>query len=200
MNVIDLTRKVLLFLMVFAFASAAVAGEPSDQIKQAIDKVISILTDPALEDPDRAEERRRLLRLAADERFDWDEMAKRSLARHWNTLTDQEKKEFVPIYADLLERTYMRKIDNYSGEKISYKAERVEGNYSKVRISVFTSRDVEIPVEYRLIKKGADWLIYDVSIEGVSLVNNYREQFNTIILRSSYDGLVEALKKKAASN
>jgi phospholipid transport system substrate-binding protein len=197
---IDFTHKILLFFMVFAFASAAVAGEPTDQMKQTIDKVISILTDPRLKNPDRAEERGRLVRLAADERFDWEEMAKRSLARHWRNLTEEEKKEFVPIYADLLERTYMKRIENYSGEKVSYKGERVEGTYSKVRVSVFTSQDVEIPVEYRLIKKGADWLIYDVSIEGISLVNNYREQFNSIILRSSYEGLVAELKKKVTKN
>ncbi len=197
---INFTHKILLFFMVFTFAGAAVAGEPTDQMKQTIDKVISILTDPRLKDPGRAEERGKLIRLAADERFDWEEMAKRSLARHWRKLTEEEKKEFVPIYADLLERTYMKRIENYSGEKVSYKGEGVEGTYSKVRVCVFTSQGVEIPVEYRLIKKGADWLIYDVSIEGVSLVNNYREQFNSIILRSSYEGLVAELKNKAAKN
>jgi len=200
MYLIDFPRKILLFFMVFTCASTAVAGEPTDQIKQTIDKVISILTDPTLTNPARAEERRKLIRLAADERFDWEEMAKRSLARHWKKLTEEEKREFVPIYADLVERTYMKRIENYSGEKVSYKGERVEGSYSKVSVSVFTSQDVEIPVEYRLIKKGAAWLIYDVSIEGVSLVNNYREQFNSIILRSSYEGLVAELRKKAANN
>ena len=187
-------------LLISGMASSALPGEPTDQIRQTIDKAISILTDPALKNPERAKERRRLLRLVADERFDWEEMAKRSLATHWRKLTEEQKKEFVPIYADLLERTYMKKIENYSGEKVSYKGEKVEGNYSKVMVGVLTSQDVEIPVEYRLIKKGAGWLIYDVSIEGVSLVNNYREQFNSIILRSSYEALVAQLKKKATTN
>ena len=94
----------------------------------------------------------------------------------------------------------MNRVKNYSGERVVYEGEKVKGKYSLVSVTVFTSKEVEIPVDYRLRKKGEEWPIYDVSIEGVSLVNNYRTQFNSIILRSSYEGLVEKLKEKVARN
>ncbi len=191
---------IVLFFLIFVLAAPASAGEPTDQIKSTIDKVIDILNDPGLKAPEKAKERRRLMRKIADERFDWQEMARRSLARHWKNRTDKEKEEFVPLFADLLERTYMNRVENYSGEKVTYTGERVEGKYALVSLSVFTSKDVEIPIEYRLQKKSEQWLIYDVSIEGVSLVNNYRTQFNSIILNSSYEGLVAKLKDKVAMN
>ena len=193
-------RGLVLFLLIFCLAVPGLAGEPTDQIKVTIDKIIATLADPDLEGPEKAAERRRLIRLAADERFDWHEMARRALAMHWKKRTDEEKKEFVPLFADLLERTYMNRIENYSGEKVIYHGEKVRGKYSLVSVTIFTSQDIEIPVKYRLRKKGDEWFVYDVSIEGVSLVNNYRTQFNSIILRSSYEGLVEKLKKKVAKN
>jgi phospholipid transport system substrate-binding protein len=187
------------FLLICGLAGLALAGEPTESIKQTTDKIIAILQDPALQEPDKEPERRRLIRLAADERFNWREMARRSLARHWKKRTDQEKEEFVTLYADLLERTYMNRLENYSGEKVTYDGERIEGDYSLVDITVFTSQDLQIPVQYRLRKRSSDWLIYDVIIEGVSLINNYRQQFNDIILKSSYEGLVEQLRKKVAN-
>ena len=141
-----------------------------------------------------------MLRNTLSERFDWEEMARLSLAGHWQGLTDEEKKEFVPLFTDLLERTYMNRIENYSGDKVTYDAERVKGNYSLVKVTIFTDKQVEIPVVYKMKKKGPEWTIYDVSIEGVSLVNNYRQQFDSIILSSSYQGLVEKLKEKVVKN
>ena len=193
-------RGIVLYFLICVLATPASAGEPTDQIKSTIDKVIAILNDPELKAPEKTKERRLLMRGIADERFDWQEMARRSLARHWKDRTDKEKEEFVPLFADLLERTYMNRVENYSGEKVIYTGERVEGKYALVSLSVFTSKDVEIPIEYRLQKKSDEWLIYDVSIEGVSLVNNYRTQFNSIILNSSYEGLVAKLKDKVAKN
>ena len=193
-------RVSIIFLLVFALAAPALGGEPTDQIKVTVDKIIAILNDPELTIPEKDEERRKLIRRAADERFDWHEMARRTLARHWRKRTDQEREAFVPLFTDLLERTYMNRVKNYSGERVVYEGERVKGKYSLVSVTVFTSKEVEIPVEYRLQKKGEEWLIYDVSIEGVSLVNNYRTQFNSIILNSSYEGLVEKLKEKIARN
>jgi len=191
---------IVLCFLICVLAAPASAGEPTVQIKSTIDKVIDILNDPEFKAPEKAKERRRLMRGVADERFDWQEMARRSLARHWKDRTDKEKDEFVPLFADLLERTYMNRVENYSGEKVTYTGERIEGKYALVSLSVFTSKDVEIPIEYRLQKKSDEWLIYDVSIEGVSLVNNYRTQFNSIILNSSYEGLVAKLKDKVAKN
>ncbi|MGD8371714.1 MAG: ABC transporter substrate-binding protein [Syntrophobacterales bacterium] len=192
-------RGLIVFLLIFGLAGVALAGEPTESIRQTTDKIIAILQDPAFQEPEKEPERKRLIRLAADERFNWREMARRSLARHWKKRTNEEKQEFVALYADLLERTYMNRIENYSGEKVTYDGERIEGNYSLVNITVYTSQDLEIPVQYRLKKRGSDWLIYDVLVEGVSLINNYRQQFNDIILKSSYEDLVEQLRKKVAN-
>jgi phospholipid transport system substrate-binding protein len=141
-----------------------------------------------------------MLRSTLSERFDWREMAQRSLADHWQSLSEEEKKEFVPLFTDLLENTYMKRIENYSGDKVSYEAERVKGNYSLVKVTIFTDKQVEIPVVYKMKKEGPEWMIYDASIEGVSLVNNYRQQFDSVILSSSYQALVEKLKEKAVKN
>jgi phospholipid transport system substrate-binding protein len=192
-------RGLVVFLLIFGLAGVALAGKPTESIRQTTDKIIAILQDPALQEPEKESERKRLIRLAADERFNWREMARRSLARHWKKRTNEEKQEFVALYADLLERTYMNRIENYSGEKVTYDGERIEGNYSLVNITVFTSQDLEIPVQYRLRIRGSDWLIYDVLVEGVSLINNYRQQFNDIILKSSYEDLVEQLRKKVTT-
>jgi phospholipid transport system substrate-binding protein len=193
-------RGIVPLLLIFALTIPALAGEPTDNIRVTIDKIIAILTDPELKAPEKADERRKLIRRVADERFDWHEMSRRTLARHWKDRTDKEKEEFVPLFADLLERTYMNRVENYSGERVVYNGEKIKGKYSLVSVTVFTSKEIEIPVEYRLQKKSDEWLIYDVSIEGVSLVNNYRTQFNSIILNSSYEGLVEKLKDKVARN
>ena len=193
-----LCRTFALLLVIFGLATPSLAGEPTDHIRKTTDKIITILNDPALKN--EVETRRKMLRNTLNERFDWEEMARLSLAGHWQGLTDEEKKEFVPLFTDLLERTYMNRIENYSGDKVTYDAERVKGNYSLVKVTIFTDKQVEIPVVYKMKKKGPEWTIYDVSIEGVSLVNNYRQQFDSIILSSSYQGLVEKLKEKVVKN
>jgi phospholipid transport system substrate-binding protein len=172
------------------------AGEPMDAVKQSTDRILKVLKDPELKAKSKEPEKRRLLRKIADERFDWEEMAKRSLATHWGERTPEERKEFVSLFADLLERSYMGKIEGYKNEKIVLEKENVDADYAVVETNVVTEREVEIPIDYRFHKKGSDWLVYDISIEGVSLVNNYRTQFNNIIMSSSYQELVKKLKAK----
>jgi phospholipid transport system substrate-binding protein len=193
-----LSRTIFLLLLIFGLVTNSLAGEPTDHIRKTTDKMISILNDPVLKN--NLEERRKILRNAVNERFDWREMARRSLAEHWKSRTEEEKKEFVPLFTDLLESTYMKRIENYSGDQVSYDDERVKGDYSLVKVTIFTDKQVEIPVVYKMKKKGQEWMIYDVSIEGVSLVKNYRQQFDSVILSSSYQGLVEKLKEKAPKN
>src|SRR3990172_11516605 len=166
------------FFLIFGMTLPAWAGEPTEKIKQTTEKILSIVKDPALKSPAKAQERKKLIRQAVDERFNWEEMARRALARHWEKRTEEEKKEFVSLFADLLERTYMGKVEGYSGEKVQYEGDSVEGNYASVKMKIITEKNVDIPLEYRLRKEAKDWLVYDVSIEGVSLVNNYRTQFN----------------------
>lgn len=198
MKIISLSRGSVSLLLVVGIATSVFAGEPTDQIRETTDKILSIVTDPALKDPARAEERRRLIRASADERFDWEEMARRSLARHWAERTDEEKRQFTSLFSDLLERTYMDKVEGYSGEKVVYGGESVEGDFAIVKVKILTAKEVEISVDYRLRRKEKGWLIYDLSVEGVSFVNNYRSQFNSIIMKSSYGELVKKLEAKLA--
>ncbi len=191
-------QTVLLLLLILGMAVPCNAGEPTQQINQTTDKILSILSDSNLKQPSRAQERKDLISQAVDERFDWQEMAQRSLSRHWAQRTPEEKKEFVELFRDLLERTYLEKVDDYSGETVRYEGESVEGNFAIVKVRILSSKKNEIPVEYRLKKKGKQWLVYDISIEGVSLVNNYRTQFNSILVKSSYQDLVQKLKDKVS--
>jgi phospholipid transport system substrate-binding protein len=198
MNVRHLVKGMLVLFLVLGISALALGGEPTNEIRQTTDRILSILADRSLKSPSKVEERRRLIRKAVDERFDWEEMARRSLARHWASRTEEEKKEFVRLFGDLLERTYMSKVEGYSGEKVLYEGEKVDGEYATVSVKIVTKKNVDIPVEYRLKKREESWLVYDVSIEGVSLVNNYRTQFNSIITQSSYENLIRKLKEKVA--
>jgi len=175
---------------------SAWAGEPTDQVKETTDKILAIVTDPALKVPEKAGERQRLIRQAVDERFDWEEMSRRTLARYWAERTEAEKKAFIDVFGQLLERTYMDKVEGYSGEKVLYVGERVEGEYGAVAVKIVTQQTREISVIYRMKKKGGSWYVYDISIEGVSLINNYRTQFNSILSRSSFESLMERLREK----
>ena len=199
MNLAHFRRGLVLLLLVFGIALPGWAGEPTDEIKQTTDKILSILTNPSLKGSSKTAEREKLIRQAIDERFNWEEMARRSLARYWDQRTDGEKKEFVRLYSDLLERTYMDKVEGYSGEKVTYEGESVDNGYAVVRIKIVTKKNTDIRVHYRLKRVENKWLVYDVSIEGVSLVNNYRTQFNSIILKSSYENLVKRLKERVES-
>jgi phospholipid transport system substrate-binding protein len=177
-------------------AGQALAGPVSEQLKDAIDRVVKILDDPALAGPDRTAERRAAVTKIAQEIFDFPEVARRSLARHWQPLTDKQREEFTGLFADLLERSYVSKIELYSGEKITYANERIDGDTATVATRVLTKSGAEVPIDYRLLKKGTRWLVYDVNIEGVSLVSNYRTQFNKIIQTSSFNELLQKLKTK----
>jgi phospholipid transport system substrate-binding protein len=187
---------ILSLLFFLSIAVSVLAAEPMEAIKQTTDKILTIVTNPALKPPSKAAEKEKLIRQAVDEQFDWEEMARRSLATHWAKRTPEERKEFVFLFSDLLERTYMKKVEDYSGEKVLYEGETQDGDYAVVKVKIVTKKNKDISVEYRLKKEGNNWLVYDVSILGVSLVNNYRTQFNSIISQSSYENLVKRLREK----
>jgi phospholipid transport system substrate-binding protein len=172
------------------------ATEPIKEIRKTTEKIIGIVTDPTLKSPDKAAERNRLIRDAVDERFDWEEMARRTLARHWRKRSGEEKKEFVYFFGKFLERNYLEKVEGYSDVKVIYDSERIAGGYGIGKVRVVTSQGREIPVIYRLMEKGEEWYVYDVDIAGMSLINNYRSQFNSIIVRSSYSDLIKQLKAR----
>ena len=193
-----LFRSLVSLLLVVGVTAPVLAGEPTEQIKQTTDKIFSIVKDPALKGSSKAQERRRSIHKAVDERFDWGEMARRSLGRYWVQRTAEEKKEFVHLFSELVERAYMSKVEDYSGEKVQFEGEPIDGDYAVVKVNIITQKNRDISVDYRLQKEGNEWRVYDVSIEGVSLVNNYRTQFNSIILQSSYENLLTRLKVKVA--
>jgi phospholipid transport system substrate-binding protein len=173
------------------------AGAPTDQLRGRVDRVLQVLEDPALKEEARIAERRAAIRGVAQEIFDFRELSQRALARHWHARTPAERDEFVQLFADLLERSYIGKIETYSGgDRIQYLSETAEGDQATVRTRIVTKTGTEIPVDYRLHRIGERWLVYDVTIEGVSLVANYRAQFNKIIQTSSFKGLVAKLSAK----
>ncbi len=184
------------FSFFVVFPLKAIAGEPTEQVKQTVDAVIQILNNKELKKPEKLDERRSKIRETVEKRFDFEEMAKRSLAVHWKDRTPQEKQEFTSLFSDLLEDTYIRKIERYEDEKVVYTDERTDGPYAMVRTKIVTTKEIEIPVDYKIFKKGQKWEVYDIIVEGVSLVNNYRTQFNQIIRSGSYEDLVQKLKKK----
>ena len=178
-------------------AAPARAGAPLDALKLQVDRVLKVLDDPELKKPDKVKDRRLAVRKIANDIFDFNETAKRSLGRHWLARTPAEQTEFVQLFSDLLERSYLSKIELYGGEKIQYVSDSVENSdQAKVLTKIMTKQGSEIPIEYRMHKKADRWLVYDVMIEGVSLVSNYRTQFNKIIQTSSYQELVKKMKSK----
>jgi phospholipid transport system substrate-binding protein len=177
-------------------ASPSYAGVPTDAMKATIDEVLRIVRDKELKQPEKTEERRHLLEKVVTARFDYAEMSRRALGAPWNQLTDQQKQEFVDLFRTLLTNSYADKIETYSGEGVQYLNERTEKEYAEVRTKVLSGK-TEIPLDYRLINKADDWRVYDVVVDGVSLVNNYRGQFTKILRASSYSDLVDQLRKKS---
>ena len=190
----------IVFLAFWAVCGAgpAWAGLPSERVKETTDKIIAIVSDPALKDSAKEKERREQIRKAVDEMCDWQEMSRRSLGRHWAQRSEEEKKEFIRLFGQLLERTYIDRVESYSGEKVSYTGERIDGDYAEVDVKILTKKNTEIPVVYKLRSKDQKWLAYDMVIEGVSLVHNYRTQFSDILAKSSFEGLMKKLREKSA--
>ena len=183
-----------LTLAVTLAAPAAWAGPPTDQLRTQVDRVLKMLDDSTLKG--NPKERRAAVRKVADDIFDFGETAKRSLGRHWASRTQEERDEFVKLFGDLLERSYISKIELYGGEKIQYMSDKIDGEQATVQSKLLTKSGSDVPIEYRMLKKGERWLVYDVVIEGVSLVSNYRTQFNKIIQTSSFAELVKKMKTR----
>jgi len=187
------TLHALTLTAIFALVTAgtAVAGEPTDQVRRSVDEVLKIVQSQ----PDGSA-RRAAVRQAANRLFDFEETAKRALGPHWQQRTPAEHEEFVRLFSDLLEAAYVGKIDLYQGEKITYVGETVDGDQATVKTRIVTKQGNEVPVDYRLSREKDRWRVYDVIIEGVSLVADYRTQFNKIIQTSSFDDLVKRMRAK----
>ena len=197
-------------VLVLALAIAGVAagaspaaensgGPATEAIRGTISQVFRVLGDPSLKGPEKAAERRRQLEKLAADRMDYAEMAKRSLGAHWRELSDAERAEFVALFQRLLWKTQIHLIEGYSGEQMQYLGERVTDDFAEVRTRI-VSEKVDVPVDFRLLRVAGEWRVYDVVVDGISLVNNYRGQFGRILRASSYAGLVEQLRKKVEAD
>jgi len=191
------------FVMVLAWIAISLVwssvawggGSPTKAVKETIDQVLSVLRDEALKDPTRAAERREKLEAIIAQRFDYEEMAKRTLAAYWKKVSAEKQKEFVGLFQKFLTQSYSGNIDGYSGGEVKYVKERLKGDFAEVQTKVISPK-VQIPLDYRLLKKHDKWGVYDVIIDGVSMTKNYRGQFSRIIRSSSFDALLDKLRSK----
>jgi phospholipid transport system substrate-binding protein len=185
---------VLTIASVLAVSAPAEAGAPLERVKSAVAAVIDIVTRPDLRGPANLVARRALLREVADDLFDFPEMARRSLGYHWATPSPAERTEFLALYTDLLERSYVTTIENYAGEEIVYLSETIEDEHATIRSRIVTHRGAEIAVDYRLRRSAAGWSAFDVVLEHVSLSANYREQVNRVLSTTSFASLLARLR------
>jgi phospholipid transport system substrate-binding protein len=193
-----LAAVTLLFLSLIFWGhpSQSLAGTATEAVKGTIDQVLHVLQDKEMKKPDRVEERRQVIEKTIGDRFSWEEMAKRTLGTQWAKLTDKQRQEFVDLFRTLLTNTYIDRIENYAGEQVQYLNERLQEGFAEVRTKIATGK-AEYPMDYRLLNKSGEWRVYDIVLDGVSLVANYRGQFNKILHSSGYDDLVQKLRTKS---
>ena len=184
----------LVLLAMLCPVPGAWAGAPTDQLRDGVDRVFKILRDPEMAGQANAIQRRKAILTAAGNIFDFAEMAKRSLGQHWSARTPAERSQFVGLFTDLMQHSYIAKVDQHGGAKMVYRSETVDGDHAAVRTTIPLSSGSEMPLEYRMHNADARWQVYDLSIDGISLVSNYRAQFNKVIRLDSYETLVAKLK------
>lgn len=194
-------KKILVIIglgIIFQGATAN-AGVPTDQVRGTVDQVLAVLQDPSLKPDNSQKERRDRLRQVIFARFDFAEMAQRSLGPEWRRRSPAEQQEFVNLFTDLLQENYIGTIESYNGDKVIYNRELQDQTNAEVQTTLTTRSEAAYSINYRLRLVGKDWKVYDVVIENISLVNNYRSQFSRVISKSSYEELVRTMKEKSLS-
>ncbi len=188
-------------IMVFIAARPVAAGESTDQLKVTIDSILEILNTPSFKGPANKVSRRVALGKAVSKRFSFKEMSRRSLGKNWKGKTTEEKKEFIKVFRDLIQNSYFTKMETYTDEKIVYDNEISKKKKSTVKTFVVTTKGTEIPINYRMKQnKKGEWLVYDIVVEGISLISNYRSSFAAELKKGSFGDLVASLKKKTSEN
>lgn len=186
----------ILFVSAAALAASPEGSEsPTDAMRGTINHVIRILDDPELKVPAKRMARRRMLEEVIADRFDYTEMSRRALSAYWAPLTEAQRTEFVELFKSFLTDRYAERIEDYSGEEVVYLSERIQEGYAEVRTEV-RSEKTSIPMDYRLFLNEGRWHAYDIVVDGISLVRNYRSQFQTVIRESSYQELVKKLGER----
>lgn len=193
----------ILGLSVFGFSSFLSAevetGSATEAMKGTIDQALKVLEDESLKAPEKSQQRLKILEDIIGKRFDYKEMGKRTLGKHWQQFSEADREEFVRLFQRFLSRTYAGNVDGYSGEQVQYLKERRKGDFAEVQTAV-TSDKSTASIYYRLLKSSNTWKVYDVVIDGVSLVKNFRSQFGRIIEAESAKGLLEKLRTKTAGS
>jgi phospholipid transport system substrate-binding protein len=182
------------FMLSLASLTRAHAGAPLDLVRASVDRAIQILKDPELSSSDRKKERVDRLRETLVAIFDYEEMAKRALGPHWRQRTPAEQEEFVKLFRDFLEKVYSDKIDLYAGQKVRFGREVMDNEFAQVESTIIQPKGEEIAVVYKLRQVNGQWKVYDAIVENISIVNNYRSQFDRVISSSSYEELVKRLR------
>jgi len=190
----------LLLCLVLGLPAAARGGEPTEQIRGAIDRGLAIVSRPDLQGDAKKSERRALLRKEMLPHFNFDEMSRRALGVNWKNRTPEERREFVTVFQELLENSYAGKIEGYKGEKIVYGREALDLPYAEVRTRIVNAQGEEFSVNYRVLKDEGGWRVYDIVIEGVSLVNNYRSQFTDLLGKYTFPEMMDRLRKTARTS
>jgi phospholipid transport system substrate-binding protein len=197
MSPIRIVAVVALVLLALWGAAHVAADSVTDRLRPEIERVVQTLEDPALKSDAKRVERRQAVREITAGLFDWAEMSRQTLGRHWEARSEAERAEFSGLYRDLIERVFMAKIEKYAGEKIVYAGESVDGEQATVRTRLQT-RAGDVLIDYRLVAQGDRWLIYDVLIDGVSITANYRAQFASFLSRSSYADLIRRMRERVS--
>ena len=188
--------RFLMIALVLMAADPAQAMTPTETVQSRVDQAVQTLNQTPRGTPTAEERRRGEIRQVADGLFDFTEMSRRVLGRHWTGRSSAERGEFVKLFTDLMARSYLGKIDRYAGESITYVGERVDGDLATVQSRVITTNKSEVPIEYRLHRVGDRWAAYDVLVENVSLVGAYRSQFDRVIQTSSFEELLKRMRQK----
>lgn len=196
-----ISKKSLALVLMFLFLSAAsvlAVPSPKEEVRLTVDEIMRILNDKSV----HAEERNKKLEELIRDRFDFPVMSQWILGVHWRKATPQQRDRFVTLFTDLLEANYKDRIaeyaDQYTDEKVDYKGEQIKGNYAMVDTFVVT-KDKRIPISYKLVKKGNEWKAYDVVIEEVSLVRNYRSTYDEIVRKEGFNGLFSRMEQKIST-
>ena len=191
--------SITILLLALVSAQGAWAGPPTEQLRDGVDRVLKVLRDPELRGDAQVDQRRIAIGKVADEIFDFGDMAKRALGQHWALRTPAERGEFVRLFTDLIQRAYVAKVDQHvTATKMTFRGETVDDDYAVVQTTIPLGNGNRMPLDYRMHSTRDRWQIYDLSIDGISLVANYRAQFNKVIRTSSYAALVTKLRSQQA--
>lgn len=187
-------NRIILIVILMLISVSQSWAAPLDDVKKTVDEIVRIVADKEMKTNDHR--RRQALKKTIGTIFDYKEMSKRSLGKYWNQRTPEEKKQFADLFASLLENSYAGKIESYNNEKIVYVKELLDGDHAEIRSKVVTAKRDEFTLDYRMTRQDGKWMVYDVVIEGISLVSNYRSQFSRVITANGYGELIKKLEVK----